>query len=181
MNTPFVFKSPTDKMPGAWHGAYLGVYRILFERLRKIEGSILEIGTDGGGSLLMYDDYFSANKAHRPIIGCDISSRPDGLNCSIFHHQMDAYSPPSVINLSAYAPYALMVDDGCHTIEAQRFFVANYPQMLAPEGLAIVEDVAKIEDVALLAEVVPPGFFSFAIDLRHHGRFDNVLFCIQRE
>jgi cephalosporin hydroxylase len=178
MKSPFVFSHPTDKMPGAWHGAYLGVYARLFAPIRKTKDSILEIGVDGAGSLLMYAEYF---KNAKPV-GMDIQTKPHALigNERTIYYQGDSYSEDGIALMQKHSPFALCVDDGPHTLSSQKIFCAKYPPMLSPDGLCIVEDCQSIDHIAQLAAAVPDGFFSFVIDLRHHGRYDNILFCITR-
>ena len=48
--------TPTDKF--GWHAALLPVYERIFAPFRDRDISLLEIGTDGGGGLRMYADYF---------------------------------------------------------------------------------------------------------------------------
>lgn len=173
--------TPTDHF--GWHEAYLFAYKRLFEPLLNEEGAVCEIGTDGGGGILMYADYFERyGNFVRKYIACDIAPRPNGLelNPKVIHHQMDAYNPHNVEKIRSYAPLALCIDDGSHSISAQILFCALYPPLLSQNGLCIVEDVQSIDHIARLATAVPEGFYSFAIDLRHYGRYDNILFVIQR-
>lgn len=179
MNNTFVFTNPTDKMPGAWHGAFLPIYARLFEPIQSTRLAIAELGVDGAGSLLMYADYF---KRAKPI-GMDIQPKPHALivNERVTYYQADAYSDDGFEKMKSHEPFALMVDDGPHTVSSQRIFCNRYSSLLSPDGICIVEDVQSIDHIAQLATAVPDGFYSFAIDLRHHGRYDNILFCITRQ
>lgn len=173
--------TPTDHF--GWHAGYLPAYRMLFEPLLEIEGAVYEAGTDGGGGILMYSDYFLRySDKKREFIACDIAPRPEGLNLNpdIIHYQMDAYTQAAADKIRSHGPLTLCVDDGNHHAAAQRVFCTLYPPLLAQGGLLIVEDIQSIEHIAQLATAVPKGFYSFAIDLRHHGRHDNILFCITR-
>jgi hypothetical protein len=178
-NHPFRFIECADKMPGRWHEAYLSVYARLFPPLRDTEDSIAEVGVGGGGSLLMYADYFHRAKA----FGMDILPEPRviGGHPRVHYHQSDAYSPEGIETMRAHAPFALIIDDGPHTLASQKTFCANYPGLLSPEGLCIIEDVQNPEHFAQLAAAVPSEFFTSGIDLRWHSRaHDNLLFIIQR-
>lgn len=166
-------------MPGGWHGAYLPVYAMLFAAIRDTENSVLEIGVDGGGSLLMYADHFE----RASIFGMDISPEPDALKGKqrITFFQRDAYADEAVKLCDKLGPFALIVDDGNHFIASQRVFCASYPRLLARDGIAIIEDVQSIDHFAQLATALSPEFFGFGIDLRmHDGRYDNLLFVIKR-
>lgn len=166
-------------MPGAWHGAYLKPYALLFAALKDTEDSIFEAGVDGAGSLLMYADYFHRSKP----FGMDISPEPHALKGQqrIKFYQGDAYSPKGFETIRAHAPFALCVDDGPHTISSQITFCQRYPTLLSENGLAICEDVQHIGDFVELSRALPPDFFGFGIDLRmHDGRYDNLVFVITR-
>lgn len=185
MSHPFKFTAPTDKLPGAWHGAYLPVYEKLFYRpwgttqLRDSDESILEIGVDGAGSLLMYAAYFRFAKA----FGMDIQTKPNSLdsNDRVTFIQGDAYTMASVEMFSKLGPFAWIVDDGSHTLESQMMFCRHYAPLLSDEGVACVEDVQDANHFQALAAVLPKEFFGYGIDLRmHDGRYDNLLFVIQR-
>lgn len=179
MTHPFIFTSPTDKMTGAWHGAYLKAYALIFAPLRDTKESVGEIGVDGGGSLLMYADYFHSATA----VGMDISQEPEAIigHPRIKFHQENAYGSKGYDAMKDHGPFALLVDDGPHTIESQKHFCAHYPHLLIPNGIAIVEDVQRIEHFKTLSDALSPEFFGFGIDLRmHDGRYDNLIFVIQR-
>lgn len=185
MNHPFTFTAPTDKMPGAWHGAYLPVYAKLFAPLKQSEGSVLECGVDGGGSLLMYATYFTNA---RKVIGMDISPCPEAIRLRKVEPdgdrfqfvQGDAYSPQGRLP-SWLGPFVLMVDDGSHHLGHQIAFCEHYPRLLLPDGIAIVEDVQSVDCFKALSAALPPEFFGYGIDLRHHdNRYDNLLFVITR-
>lgn len=179
MTSPFTFTAPTDKMPGAWHGAYLPVYARLFAALKDTEDSILELGVDGAGSLLMYADYFHRS---RPF-GMDIQRKPTALeeNCRITFIRGDAYTGASYELFSKLGPFAWIAEDGPHTLSSQQQFCRTYPRLLSENGIACVEDVQNIDHFALLSEQLPAEFFGYGIDLRmHDGRYDNLLFVIQR-
>lgn len=177
---PFTFTSPTDKMPGGWHGSYCEAYGRLFSSLRDTTDAIAEIGVAGGGSLLAYADYFKNARA----VGFDIGPKPDSLNGQdrITFYQQNAYSREGLDTATKHGPFALLVDDGPHSIESQLFFCTHYPRLLSLNGIAIVEDVQAGEHLARMAEVVPKEFFTMGIDLRWHDerRYDNLLMVIFR-
>lgn len=168
--------TPTDHF--GWHAAYLEVYERLFSGMRETATNVLEIGTDGGGGLLMYADYFPNATIH----GMDISSTPDGVkgNYRIKHEARDAYTHESIDRMRAFA-FDAIFEDGPHSIESQEFFAAYYPRLLLPWGIAIIEDIQDREHIARLAKVLSPEFFGAGIDIRHEDtRYDNLLFAIWR-
>lgn len=167
-------------MPGGWHAAYLRVYEDLMEPHRDTCFSIGEIGVDGGGSLVMWMNYFMDAEI---ILGVDIFGRPESLNgCDrIDHLKADAYNHDAIEEISKRGEFEVLIDDGPHTLESQLFFAKHYPQLLIPSGIAIIEDVQDIAHFSDLAKATPPEWFGYGIDLRHHGdRYDNLLWVIQR-
>lgn len=165
--------TPTDHF--GWHAAYLPVYERLFDSIKRTIDPILEIGTDGGGGLLMYEDWFP----NSTIVGVDISPEPSSIESKmrIIHHQCDAYR--EIGYLAGYGRFALVIDDGPHSIESQEFFVASYPLILNPGGLAVVEDIQHPDHIQRLARHVPDGMMGFSIDLRHvNDRYDDLLFVV---
>lgn len=176
--TDFKFTVSTDKQPGGWHAAYIPVYERLLAPLKQTQNAVLEIGTDGGGCLLAYQDWFPFARIH----GIDINPTPKAIKGQprIEHWQFDAYTPSAVAAMRSFGPFAVAIDDGPHSLESQLFFVENYPKLLTEDGIAIVEDVQAPEHIAALTEAVRPGCFGFAIDLRQISptRYDNLLFCV---
>lgn len=170
--------TPTDHF--GWHAAYLEVYEKLFVPFKNRPINLLEVGTDGGGGLRMYQDYFQ--QGH--IYGADISPTPDAAKDQpgITHCQIDAYTQEFINGMGQWCPWHIIIDDGPHTIGSQEFFVQNYPQLLTADGIAIVEDIQEVGHVQHLARLVPEGFFSMGIDLRHvNGRYDDLLLVIFRK
>lgn len=170
--------TPTDHF--SWHSAYLEIYHKLFSPFKEEAITLLEIGTDGGGGLRMYQDYFPTAW----IFGMDISPSPESVKANgITHYQMDAYTAESVDFWNrTHAKFTVIIDDGPHTLGSQEFFVQNYPNLLAPAGIAIVEDIQEYAHAQHLASLVPAGFFSSIVDLRHvNGRYDDLLLLIWRK
>lgn len=176
----------TDKFSD-WHRAYLPVYKRLFLPWRddqneedsiSLVGNLLEIGNDGGGGLLMYAEYFNNFQIYgidiNPVLAVKDHPR-------ITHYVTDAYAQLPT-NIVGNAAFDIIIDDGSHFLDHQKMFVKFWPQLLTPDGIAIVEDIQKPEHIEDLTKCVPPGFMGFAIDLRYvePRRYDNLLFCIQR-
>lgn len=180
MNHSFRQITPTDHF--GWHAAYLEVYARLMERFRDIEIRLMEIGTDGGGGVRMYRDYFRNGM----IYGIDISPTPEAARDQpgIMHLQADAYTESMLRAWEDFCPalFHIIIDDGPHTLGSQEFFVQNYTRLLTADGIAIVEDIQEPGHASHLASLVPDGFFSMVVDLRHcNGRYDDVLLVIFRK
>jgi hypothetical protein len=162
------------------HRAYMSAYSLLFASIRDTEHSVLEIGNASGGMLLVYREFFHSAK----IYGIDLQPRPETLKefDSIFHLQMDAYTDACLTELQACGPFALIVDDGPHSVESQIWCVKNLPQFLSDDGMLIVEDIHHRSTVDLMNGVVPEGFIGFEIDLDRVATIpDDRLFVVTRK
>ena len=171
-------KHPTDK---ASVHSYLPFYERLFAALNNTKLAVCELGVDGGGSLCIWEEYFPNAK----ILGVDINVKPPyiGDHQRIYHLQIDAYEEraPKLIK-ELVGEFSVIIDDGPHSIESQRIFCANYPPLLGPGGIAIVEDIQDINQAPSLHAALPEGFIGGIVDLRHiKGRYDDVLFIAWRK
>ena len=126
----------------------------------------------------MYSNYFR----RALVFGMDILPTPKAFECDpqITHYSRDAYTVESVEMMRKEGEqFTLIVDDGPHTLDSQIWFCKNYPALLAPDGIAIVEDIQDEKFLKPLFGAVPPGFNGMAIDLRaKNGRFDDLILVI---
>lgn len=179
--TPFVFKGPTDKLPGAWHQGYPIAMARLLNSLKDTKDCVVEIGTDGGSPLLAYRDWFQDAKM---VVGVDVNPAPQCLwgREGIRHYQMDAYTPAAIGFLKSHGEYACVIDDGSHFLNHQQFFVENYAHLLTANGIAIIEDIQDPTHIAQLHSQLPDGFMGYVIDLRlNDSRYDSLLYCFSRK
>ncbi len=168
---------PTDKK--SVH-SYLPFYDRLLAAFRNSAENVLEIGVDGGGSLVMWNEFFKNSY----IFGIDINQCPELIKhrAQIFHCQADAYMNDfsNLFPVKACG-FDLIVDDGPHTKGSQEFFCEHYPKLLVPGGIAIVEDIQDPAFIPDLVAKIPAGFHSAVVDLRHvKGRWDDLLILIYR-
>lgn len=150
--------------------SYLPIYEQLFMCMREDVKTVVEIGVDGGGSLIMWQEYFP----NAQIIGMDINPKPPAIlgHDRINHLQQNAYAS----NFGIIAA-DIIIDDGSHFLENQIFFVKYYTHILKEHGLLIVEDVQDISHIKKLADALPEGFNHACIDLRTvKDRYDDILF-----
>ncbi len=168
----------TDKITSHSYG---GVYETLFDKFRKT-CRILEVGFDGGASLLAYADYFS----NATIYGIDIE---DNLLPSVKQHPRiqtyigDATKQETVNHFSL--TYDIIIEDASHLLHHQVQHFHDFSPFVNPGGLYIIEDVAEQNLEALKEHVCPfaesTGFDFHLYDLRPiKGRFDDILFVFQK-
>jgi cephalosporin hydroxylase len=184
MSHTFKQIAPTDHF--GWHAHYLTAYERLFKSVDH--GSVLEIGCDGGGGILSYAEWFSRQAGiflPRQFVSCDISPRPASLdaNKQIIHYQGDAYQLSFIEEvLKKHGPFAVIVEDGPHTLGSQEFFVQHYTHLLTERGIALIEDIQRPEHVPYLIGKIPQGFVGYAVDLRHtDDRYDSLILAIERK
>ena len=161
---------PTDK--GLQH-SYLETYSELFEEFRDEKINIVEIGIYLGGSIRLFEDWFT----QATIKGYDVTfdyirvpfkSEKILKNCREFTLEEFKDFPPHII-----------IDDASHIVEDQLKMVEIcYPQ-LQEGGLLIIEDIYDIsKDKHKFDEL---GFPYQIIDLRlRKNRQDDVLLVYKK-
>jgi hypothetical protein len=176
----YLIQSPIQTDHFTSHRALLPVYEKLFSAIKDATNSVLEIGTNDGGGIKMYSDYFPDAKS----FGMDILPTPQALKNEprIQHFSRNAYTSESVELMRKLGDkFAMIVDDGSHELKDQIWFCKNYPALLTPDGLAIVEDIQDAKYLKPLSDAVLPGYCGMAIDMRHvNNRFDDLIFVIWR-
>jgi cephalosporin hydroxylase len=164
--------------------SYLEVYEMLFKKKQNTAKNILEIGIQSGGSIKLWHDYFR----NATIYGLDIqrvkNTCPEIRNKSrIKLGCFDAYSEEFINNQMKplNVKFDIMIDDGPHTLESMIFFIENYLPMLKDDGILIIEDVASIDWIDKLTNVVP-NELKKCIDIHdlrsNKNRYDDILFVI---
>jgi len=161
-------KYSTDKQRK--HG-YLSYYEHYLSPLQNAEISLLEIGIARGGSIKLWNDYFSRAK----IIGVDISqenidkvAQKMGLEKTEIDNSFESSSSNVSLILANsmdrkalcghFNPnqFDIIIDDGNHSLQSQILtFCYLYP-FLKPGGLYFIEDIVPsflaLESLKGLAE-----------------------------
>lgn len=162
--------------------SYLPTYAMLFSPVREAVANVLEIGVQRGGSVAMWHAYFP----NATITCVDVDPAPPLLkDCPRARFvRGDAYSQVTLDALGdrRRRTYDIMIDDGPHTLQSMLFFVREYcSKLLAPGGIAVVEDVQDVAWIPRLEAAVPDGCTHHTVDLRHlKDRYDDVLFMVRR-
>lgn len=166
----------TDKSSLNHH--YLSLYEMMFEPLRNEFIRILEVGVQFGNSIRTWKEYFP----HAGIVGIDsvdndVKFKPmDGVSIII----EDAYS--DAIFKRLVGKFDIIIDDGSHMAEHQKFFVKNYSGLLTDDGILIVEDVLHPDVIPLLARSLPDEFRYLAVDMTQGDSVvDSRLFIARRK
>ena len=177
--------SGSDKLD--WH-AYMPVYEERLEPYRKDAERVLEVGVQGGGSIVMWQKYFTNAK----IVGVELlgsgaltekSTQLLDADKSNVHWNTDGYTQETVDMLkTTYNSFDIVIDDGPHTIESQVYFASNYSNLVKTGGLLVVEDINGLENAQKIFEALPDYMDGEIVNLLHvTNRFDDIMIIAKRK
>jgi spermidine synthase len=172
--------------------SYIELYESLFQNKKESAKNVLEIGIGdfndkNGGSLKLWHDYFTNANIH----GIDILS-PDRIidelqnnNRVVLYTETDGYDETFFNNtfLEKNIKFDILLDDGPHTYESMVQFIKLYSQVMAEDGILIIEDVQDWEWIDNLYHNVPDELKPYVeiCDLRHvKNRYDDIVFIINK-
>ena len=173
--------------------SYGEIYDKILEPFADKEGSLLEIGVYNGGSMLIWQDYFSKMK----IYGLDINDIVPKVVSNKFNKDridyqlLDAYSEKALEYLMSKNPdgFDIIIDDGQHEEEFQLLGLDMYLRNVKNGGLYIIEDIQSFETVPKLINKVhsifdPQYGSNYRISLHDHRgtdrkRFDDVIMVVE--
>jgi len=158
----------TDKVS---HHNYGDAYNDIFSKFnRENKLDILEIGTQKGGSLCAWKDYFPNSN----VTGVDIVDvvkpeyRRSGINF-VFSDIKDWVNDDM---------YDIIIDDGSHFLSDVEYVAEKFSKQLKPNGVMIIEDVQDPKAwVWNISRVIGNCKLS-AKDLR--GNYDDFLIIITK-
>ena len=180
----FEFPGGTDKAEGHSYDIFYSEY---FDKYRNMEGTILEIGVQYGGSSLLWHDYLPKfkivmadilNQVHPTILEKMDEERYDFL-------LMDSFTNQSVETLKEKYPegFDIIVEDGPHTLESQIFALREYSKLLKKGGILVIEDIQQFEycDILLSMKLDFEYESLEVIDLRENkNRYDDLLVVLKK-
>jgi len=159
--------------------SYLPVYEELFSPIRNTCTRILEVGVFDGGSIKLWNDYFSDAE----VYGVDLSlSRNRYIPASSRVHLMeaDAYQPEFVRQFAPQS-FDVVIDDGWHTLESMCKFAAVYHRLVKPGGYLIVEDLQETSWAETIQMYLPDSMVGRVVDRTSvKGRHDDIMFIVQK-
>lgn len=178
------FEAPggTDKQTIHSYGP---VYEQLFKPFKKKQCTVLEIGVQLGGSMLLWHDL--CPQSH--VIGVDTQVL---YHPSIFERMEesrysfvlgDGYAKQTIDAVKACAPNGIdfAIDDGPHTLQSQCMFLQYYLPLLNEGGVAVIEDVQEYEWFNSLLSFVPDDYTSEIVDRRQiQGRYDDLMLIVRK-
>jgi hypothetical protein len=184
-----VDNSKTDK--NTVH-SYLPLYQKLLESKKETAKNILEVGIGdfgkkNGGSIKLWHDYFT----NATIYGLDILPIERVMDELLNNHRVVLYTSTDAYNNYFFTTHLLnknikcdvMIDDGPHTLESMIQFIKLYSQIMADDGILIIEDVQSWDWIDRLKNEVPEHLRQFikVYDLRsNRNRYDDIVFTIDK-
>lgn len=178
------YKGPASYGDKGTIHSYIEVYEALLANYRLSSKTVLEIGIMSGHSLRMWEEYFPNAK----VIGVDLSDRPLGGMADLRpimaegNHNivlMDAVDPFQVKKNFGDCRFDVIIEDASHILEHQLGIYDNFKNLMVPDGLYIIEDVDKLDEVRPLFEKIDAARPVSILDRRPiKGRFDDVLVVI---
>jgi FkbM family methyltransferase len=158
--------------------SYLQTYHNILQSRRFSSKNILEVGIQRGGSLKLWNDYFiNAN-----IYGLDIDIAPEFIKLydRIKTFKCSAYSSEAIdIFNKQHIQFDMILDDGPHSLETMIYFLIHHSQLLAPNGILIIEDIPSMDWALLFKKIVGNKLEenSCIYDLRpNKNRWDDIVF-----
>jgi hypothetical protein len=166
--------------------SYGPVYEELMRPLMDKECTVLEVGVQLGGSILLWHDLLP--KCF--VIGVDIEksyheSVPTRMDKE--RHALliqDAYTSEAINRIKELAPDGLdlAIDDGPHSLQSQIDFLRLYLPLLKKGGVAVVEDIQSPSWYDSLLAEVPSTMSIEEVDIRgRKGRYDDLMLVVRND
>ena len=178
----FEFPGGTDKQTLHSYGP---VYEQLLSPLKEKNATILEVGVQLGGSLLLWHDFLPKSIVigidNKDAIDASIMPRMDPLRCAVLF--MDAYNSGTISKVKDLAINGIdfAIDDGPHSLESQQQFLELYLPLLNEGGIAVIEDIQDYSWLESLIPLVSSKYSYEIVDLRGaKGRYDDLMLIVRR-
>lgn len=166
--------------------SYGPVYEALMQPLLDKKCTVLEVGVQLGGSILLWHDLLP--KAF--VIGVDIEkSYHESIPARMDEDRhaliiQNAYTIETIDKIKEFAPDGLdfAIDDGPHSLQSQIDFLRLYLPLLKKGGIAVVEDIQDLSWYDTLIAEVPETMSYEKVDIRaRKGRYDDLMLVVRNE
>ena len=154
--------------------SYIPFYDALFAPLQHRKINFLEIGVWHGGSIMLWNDFFTHKDTR--IYGIDVMPQPkmtEGLE-RYTHLQADITDDLLLEIMEGVdmdeTHFNVILDDGAHTMDTWKKAWERFN--LKMKGLYIIEDPQTEEEAEALAEMIGGQIFDFRY---LSGRYDDML------
>lgn len=158
----------TDARTDKGNHGYFDIYEELFAPFRDTDLPILEIGVGMGGSLKVWQEWFTRAYIH------GVDARPcEQMGGRILIHQGFTLDADFLAAVARQGPFAIIIDDGSHCGDDQQSAFRGLWPAVAPGGLYVIEDL----HAAYMEYYAPSGmpFLRLLVDsLNVKGEFDDI-------
>ena len=176
-----IYAQHQDTMPGSADKgsihSYIPVYDELLSPYRGC-AKVLEIGLLAGKSLRMWEEYFNSAK----VYGVDITDQHLKPMIAEGNHNIEIFNATDadeVERVFGDMKFDVIIEDASHALEDQMSLYQNFKGHLAEDGIYIIEDVDKLDQVRQRFLEMDPDKVIKIIDRRLvKHRFDDVLVVI---
>lgn len=157
-------------------------YSEKFDKFKDENINILEIGVGSGGSLLLWNDFFSYALIYALDIGSSFDKRFEKCKENvknmekIFLTESDAYQQKVADSLPKFD---IIIDDGPHTFGSHIKFLELYLPKLNSGGILVIED---IDDINWTEEYkkYAGDYKHYIVDTDRSLEYNNLLFVIEK-
>ena len=158
--------------------SYLPTYENLLQKFRDIPFNMMEVGIQRGGSVLGWLKAFP--KATVVGVDCQKSINIDG--CDRYKELITNAYDEDFMKYIVPGSMDFIIDDGSHAYNDILFACRNYPKLLKPGGVLVIEDVPDVNWIPKMrAAATAMGCHTEVVDLREKKkRWDDVLFIIRK-
>ncbi len=193
MLAELIDNSRTDK--NTTH-SYIDLYQKLLVDKKETAINVLEIGigdnpshpkVTNGGSIKLWHDFFTNATVHALDIKVpsEVWDNIKNNDRIILYLGTDCYNEnffkEKILNKNI--KFDFMLDDGPHTLESMKQFINLYSQVMADDGILIIEDVQAWDWIEKLKEATPEHLKEYieTYDLRNiKRRYDDIVFVINK-
>jgi hypothetical protein len=158
--------------------------------MRLTARTVVEIGIDEGGSILLWHEYFPNAMIYALDIAptCPPALAPLARSSPRLklHLGEDAYEAANVYRNfgNTSIRFDIILDDGPHSFVSMQLAIEQFLPLLNPRGIFVIEDVQAVNWTRELRELVPASDlpYVYVLDLQENtGTYDDILFIIDRE
>lgn len=165
--------------------SYLPYYQELLNPRRLSARHVLEVGVCMGGSMLLWNNFFTNATIYGPDIEPKHKTWPllRYLPRVKLYEERDAYTQPFVDAEFKDIQFDVVIDDGPHNLCSMLDFLELYIPKMAEDGILIIEDIQDMKWLKHLKNAVPKELQKHVrtYDLRlNKNRFDDILFVLDK-
>jgi cephalosporin hydroxylase len=174
----------TDK---ATDHSYDKFYSEILNEYQDKEINLMEIGVQYGGSAVLWGEFFPKAKIvlidKVNIVHPKIWNLMDKNRCDLIIGDAFTDNTIELLNNKYDGGFDVIIEDGPHTLDSQKFAIKNYSKLLKNGGILIIEDIQDYEHCGVIINEINKNDFKSIeiIDLRKNkNRYDDILIVVKK-